>query len=446
MRNPIRTATVSALALAVVTALACGQAMASGFQIREDSVQAMGRSHAGSASAPGDAAVVANNPAAMTLFDKTTLQSDLSVIDAGFHFTGGGQDALGAPLSGGNGGNGGDTAGVPAFHFILPLDNGFTLGAAVTAPFGLKTNYDPGWVGRYQAYKSDVKAMDVTFAAAYKFNDMFSLGASLIYQHFDAELSNGIDFGAILAAQGLYPIFQPQSADGAVRLKGNDSSWGWDVGLLFRPTPDTDIGLNYRSKINQTVSGTAKFNVPSTVQAVFGLNPATASLFTDTPFKADVATPSVLTLSITQKITDTFSLSADIERTNWDSLQNLNVSFGNIAQPPSSESFHWSNSTAVALGFDWNFAPEWTLRGGIARDETPTNDTFRDPRLPDNNRMLYSVGLGFKPGSNATWNFGYSHVGISSSKVNDLSVTGSTLVGKFSGSANLFGVSGTFTF
>ena len=445
MRNSNRFAKRSALAVGVVSALLCGQVMASGFQIREDSVQAMGRSHAGSASDWGDAAVVANNPAAMTLFDKTTLQSDLSLIDVGFHFTGGGQDALGRPLAGGNGGNAGDSAGVPAFHFILPLDNGWTLGAAVTAPFGLKTNYDNGWVGRYQALKSDVRTVDLTFAAAYKLNDMFSLGASLIYQRFDAELSNAVDFGAILTPQA-FPLFQPQSADGAVRLKGNDSALGWDIGLLFRPTPDTNIGLNYRSKINHTVSGKATFTVPSNVSFLFGLNPATASLFTNTPFKADVATPSVITLSATQKISDSFSLSADIERTNWNSLQALNVAFANPAQPPSSEQFHWSDSTEYALGFDWVFAPEWTLRGGIARDETPTNDTFRDPRLPDNNRMLYSVGLGFKPSANAAWNFGYSHITIDSPKVSDISATGSTLVGTFSGKANLFGVSGTFTF
>ena len=445
MRNHTRSVKVSTLALGVVTALACGQAMASGFQIREDSVQAMARSHAGSASAPGDAAVVANNPAAMSMFDNMTLQSDLSVIDVSFNFTGGGHDALGRPLTGGNGGNGGDTAGVPALHFILPVGDGWTFGASLTAPFGLKTNYDPGWVGRYQALKSDVKTIDLTFAGAYKFNDMFSVGASLIYQRLDAELTNAVDFGAILTPAA-FPAFQPQSADGAVRLKGNDDALGWDIGLLFRPTPDTNIGLNYRSKIDHTVSGNATFQVPSSARFLFSLNPATASLFTNTPFTADVATPAVTTLSITQRFNDAFSLSADIERTNWDSLQSLNVHFSNPAQPPSAEQFHWSNSTEFALGFDWRFSPEWTLRGGIARDETPTNDTFRDPRLPDNNRMLYSIGAGFNPSKNASWNFGYSRINIKSPSINDVSAFNSTLVGKFNGDANLFGVSGTFTF
>src|SRR5262249_19587878 len=133
-------------------------------------------------------------------------------------------------------------------------------------------------------------------------------------------------------------------------------------------------------------------------------------------------------------------------RTNWDSLQSLNVHFKNPAQPPSAEQFHWSNSTEFALGFDWKFNPEWTLRGGIARDETPTNDTFRDPRLPDQNPMLYSFGFGFTPSKSASWNFGYTRITIDTPKVNDVSVTGSTLVGTYNADVNLFGFSGTFTF
>ena len=44
---------ISALALAVAGGLAIGQAHASGFQLKENSVKAMGRAFAGSAAASG---------------------------------------------------------------------------------------------------------------------------------------------------------------------------------------------------------------------------------------------------------------------------------------------------------------------------------------------------------------------------------------------------------
>ena len=71
---------ISALALAVAGGLAIGQAHASGFQLKENSVKAMGRAFAGSAAAKGDTSVVANNPAAMSTFKKAAIQADVTTV------------------------------------------------------------------------------------------------------------------------------------------------------------------------------------------------------------------------------------------------------------------------------------------------------------------------------------------------------------------------------
>lgn len=441
MRNLNRSVKISALAFGIVSALACTQAMATGFQLRENSIQNLGRAYAGSASDTGDAAVVENNPAAMTMFTETTVQSDITVIDFSAKFSGGGHDAFGRPLTGGNGGDAGGVTPVPALHLIVPAGN-FAFGVALNSPFGLKTEYDPGWVGRYQALKSDLRTYDLTLAGAYKFNDMFSLGAGLIVQRADAELSNAVDFGAILTPAA-YPLFQPQSADGLARIKGNDTSLGWDVGLLFHPGPNTSIGLNYHSKIDHTINGNADFTVPANVQAVF--TAIGSPFFQDSKATARLATPSVTTFSITQKFNDSFSLSANVERTGWSSFKNLTVDFVG-PQPDSTETFNWRNTMLYSIGGDFKLSDTVTLRAGYAHETTPTNDTFRDPRLPDQNRNIFSIGLGWAPSKNVSWNAGFMHIAIKKATVNDFAPTGSTLVGSFDGSANLFGVSGTFNF
>ena len=154
---------ITALALGVAGALACGHAHASAFQLKENSAKAQGRAMAGAASAKGDASVVVNNPALMSTFDRATAQVDVTAIDLSFDFRGGGYAAAGTPLqqplTGGNGGNAGDVVPVPAMSFILPLGEDFqylTLGAMVSAPFGLKTDYEGGWMGRYHALTSDL--------------------------------------------------------------------------------------------------------------------------------------------------------------------------------------------------------------------------------------------------------------------------------------------------
>ena len=68
MNTKTRSFKATALALAVLGTLAAGQAAASGFQLREQSVKNLGKSNAGSIVGK-DASNVALNPAAMTNLD-----------------------------------------------------------------------------------------------------------------------------------------------------------------------------------------------------------------------------------------------------------------------------------------------------------------------------------------------------------------------------------------
>src|SRR5690606_7772771 len=156
------------------------------------SVKALGAAFAGSGVNEGDASVVVNNPAAMTRFEGTTVQADLSVIDLSYEFQGSGTDAFGRPLTGGNGGNAGDVAPIPALPAVHTLDNGLALGAMVSAPFGLKTEYDPDWQGRYFADTSDVKVVNLTLSAALDTTDRFSVGVGAVYSKADVTLSKAV--------------------------------------------------------------------------------------------------------------------------------------------------------------------------------------------------------------------------------------------------------------
>src|SRR5579875_1011889 len=173
---------LAALGVAVAGALVSPTASASGFQINENTAQALGRAYAGREAAGNDASVVLNNPAAMVDFDTYAVQLDATAIDVYAKFNGGGTDAIGMPLSGGNGGNGGGVYGVPAFSFIAPIAQNWRIGFGMDAPYGLKTQYDAGWVGRYQALKSSLKTMDFVGSVAWAVGPEFSLGFSVIAQ------------------------------------------------------------------------------------------------------------------------------------------------------------------------------------------------------------------------------------------------------------------------
>ncbi|GGZ65610.1 membrane protein [Lysobacter xinjiangensis] len=453
---------VTALALGIAGALTLGNAHASGFQIRENSVKNLGRANSGTAVARGDASVVSNNPAAMVNIDRATVQTDVSLIDLDAEFTGGGNTALptppAAPLNGNNGGDPGDLTAVPALAAVFPLSGGLdkvTVGVSVDAPFGLATEYDPNWVGRYHAIESDVKAVNLNLSAAIAITDRFSVGLGAIIQRTEVTLSNAIDFGTAVCTRSAatpaasvanclnpaYP-FRPQANDGSVSVTGDDTSFGWRVGMQWRPTDRLTIGAAHRSEIDHELSGEADFTVPGNVAAI----PTIAAGYGDTPVNAPFTTPSVTTVSVQYDFSDSFRMMADWQGTDWHSLQAVQI-FRDAGGILGNEPFQWKDTNYYAVGAEWDFSPAFTLRAGVARDESPTNDTYRTPRLPDNERMLYSIGATWNVSEALTVDAAYTRISIDSPTINNIhSSSNSTLSGRFEGHADLIGIAAQYRF
>ena len=444
-----RTIQLSALALGVAGALAFGQAHASGFQLKENSVKAMGRAFAGSGVATGDASVVVNNPATMTTFEGTTFQADVTVIDLSAEFNGGGTVATGtglqAPITGDNGGNAGGVTPVPAMSLIHKFDNGVTVGAMVSAPFGLKTEYNDGWVGRYQALTSDLKTVDLTLSAAYEIvPDRFSVGVGLIYERAEAELSKAVDFGSALAFSSV-PGFAPQSADGKAVIKGDDNNFGWLIGVNWRPTDTLAIGLSHRSEIDHELQGTADWTVPGNARTVLN-GIGRSNLFQDGGGSAKLTTPSVTSVSLAWQATDRLAVMGEYARTDWTSLREVRIEFAN-PDPDSVEDFSWEASSFYSIGAEFALNDDLTLRGGFAYDETPTSIATRTPRLPDENRRWFSIGLGWDLSESFEINAAYTRIEPDTPKVDIFDAsTLHTLQGEYSSDVNLFGLSAQYRF
>lgn len=454
MQHAHRITPLTALVVGIIGALAMGQVHASGFQLREDSVQNLGRANAGSAVAKDDASVVSNNPAAMVNLDRTTVRADVTLIDLTAQFSGGGTTAVVTPLSGGNGGDPGNAQPVPALAVVVPMRGaleGLTLGASVSAPFGLKTEYDANWAGRYHAITSDVKTVDLTLSAALNLHERFSVGVGFIYERAEVTLSNAIDYGtAICVRSGVASCFnpaspfRPQANDGTVEISGDDTGIGWLVGAQWRPTDMLSIGYSHRSEIDHDLTGKADFTVPGSVAAVFGATGNTSA--NDGAIFAPLTTPSIDTLSVQYDFSGAFRMMADVQSTDWHSLKNVSVYRANGALLGPPEAFNWQDTMFYSLGAEFDLSDAFTLRGGFAIDESPTNDATRTPRLPDNNRRLYSLGLTWRMSDNLSIDAAYQRIEIDTPKINVLSSSSSRLVGSYDGYANLLGVSAQYKF
>jgi long-chain fatty acid transport protein len=454
---------ISALALGIAGVLALGQAHASGFQLREQSVKTLGRSNAGSAVAKNDGSVVSLNPAAMANIDKNTLQADVTMIDLDADFSGGGQVLAGTPLArpitGGNGGDPGDQTLVPNMSAVFPLHGsleGVIVGASVGAPFGLKTEYEPNWVGRYRAQTSDLKTVDLTLSVAFQASEGLSFGLGLIYERAEATLSKAVDFGTIACATAPggaancsplapFPI-KPQSADGSFQVEGDSTDFGYVVGGQIAHEK-VAIGISYRSEIDHDLEGDLTFRTPTFISG----NPLVAPRFANGGGGAHLTTPSITTVSVSYDFNDDFRVLADWQQTGWSSLQDVTITRSN-GTVVGAEEFGWEDTDFFSLGAEYDIGDAFTLRGGIGLDETPTNDKARTPRLPDNDRKLYSIGVSWHASENFSVDAAFQHIKIDDTPIGlapDFATGGSdfaSLQGTYSGSANLWGISAQYRF
>ncbi|HET7268578.1 MAG TPA: outer membrane protein transport protein [Oleiagrimonas sp.] len=469
----VRPLALTVLAAAVVGSLAVpGTARASAFQLHEDSVQAMGRAYAGMLTAGGDCSVVANSPASMSLLTGGCFQADVTGINFSAKFTGQAHDALGRPISGGNGGDAGTTIPVPALYWATKMGDKWHLGVGFTVPFGFQTKYDRDWMGRYNAVKSKFQSLDATVSLSYDVTDNFSLGLSAIAQRTSAELTSAINYNAVGmglvqkgVAAGLIPAAQapallqqfgtvvPPGSDGMARIKGDDWAYGWQIGGLWRLTDNDRLAINYRSKIEHTISGTANFTMPANVKALLstptvqGLLAASGGVpFQHTTGTAGFTTPAVADVSYWHE-TQNFGIGLELAWTKWDVFKELRVDYGNPVQPPTVEEFNWRNTWYAAVGGDWYVNDRLTLRAGISVDTTPTHVSTRDPRVPDSTRKIAAVGVGYQFSDHLRLDASYAHIFVGSAHVSKAtSSTGDTISGSYEDYGNLLGVAVQYTY
>jgi long-chain fatty acid transport protein len=316
----------------------------------------------------------------------------------------------------------------------------------VNAPFGLATDYDAGWVGRYQATYSRVMIINIQPTIAQKVNDNFSWGFGLDVQYMEVKLENSLDFGAICFGQ-VGPVtctglgLVPQGADGYVSLTGDSVSYGWNAGLLWE-YEGTRLGLAFRSKVNHSLSGDADF---SGTPAVFtGLG-----VFTDTGIAAEFDTPELLSLSVVREVNPEWTVSFDLTRTGWDTFQELRVQFDNPNQPDSVQPENWVDVYKASVGVDWRMNQEWTLRAGYGYDNSPVEDADRTARLPDGDRTWLSFGATWHQSEKWEFSAGYAYLQLGGGDALAFDQTGATqdhVVGSYEGDAHIVGLEARMKF
>ncbi len=431
------------MALAVASTLGGASTLASaaGFALIEQSASGMGNAFAGAAATAEDASTVFFNPAGMALLPDREVAVAAHYVVPSFNFSDTGSTGALLQTKGGNGGDAGTAAVVPNAYFSMAITPQIWMGLGINTPFGLKTEYDPSWVGRFQTIKSEIKTVNINPSVAYKVSESLSLGAGLNYQKIDGELTSAVNYSAAAfsaGGAGLLGAIGGPNVEGVTTVKGNDTGWGYNVGALIKFNESTRMGLAYRSAISYELDGTVTFsNRPALLGAAIP----------DGPVTLKIKMPDSASASVVSRLNDKWEVLGDITWTGWSSFEKLEV-IRSTGATLLSVNEQWRDTYRLSVGANYRMNEQWTLRGGVAYDQSPVRDEHRTARIPDNDRQWIAVGAKYLLNASSWVDAGYAHLFIKDATINDIEAAAGkgNLVGSYSGSVDIFSIQYTISF
>jgi long-chain fatty acid transport protein len=279
---------------------------------------------------------------------------------------------------------------LPNVFFSTPLANQkMAVGIGVTTPYGLGNTWDedssafarPLGSWRYYATRSaELKTINFNPSFAAKIHERLSFGA-------------GLDvFWSELTLKQFYPWFLATGnladPDGLAKAKADGVGVGGNVGLTWSITDRQRLAVTYRYPVEVDYEG--HFHLDNIPAALGG-----GSL--RSPFKSNIQFPTIVAVGYGIQLTPHIRLEADVE---WLQFSNFDALPLNVQTPPpglpSQVAEDWHDTFTAGIGADWQFAPNWTLRGGYQFYQSPVPDHTFSPAIPDANQNVFTVGIAFR--------------------------------------------------
>lgn len=375
-------------ASAAALALAATAAQASSFAIRSgQSAEGLGMAYAGAASGGIGLGAMAWNPAAITMFPGRQSQWNATYLGATAKYNSivGPTAALGPSANLGING-----AFIPASYNVWQLTDRLFLGLTNTAPYGLrsKPGGDTGtWAGQTYGRSATIRTVNVAPTVGYAVNDWLSIGAALQIQYGQVDLKQAT--AAVPGAAG-------------VQIRGDSYDLGYRVGVTLTPFKGTNIGIAYRSGIDQTVTGRL---------VRYDLGGLTF------PVKADLKLPGSVVFGLSQVINDQWQAHIGVEWTNWARFGTIPVIRRTDGVTLTNLRFEYKDSWYFSGGLEYKYNQNLTLRAGVGYELSAVDVSSRSVFVSDNDRIWLSAGMSYKVSEKLNFDLGYTFIAVNKARI-----------------------------
>ena len=263
--------------------------------------------------------------------------------------------------------------GVPQFFLSVPFKEDWRFGFSLNIPSGIGSDYGDDWVGRYQVQESSLVFVAATPSLSYRINDHWSLGGGMQFVYTRYEQTSAINN----LPDGL--------PDGQVTFENDGIGLGFTLGALYEFSPQTRIGLSYRSETNPDLEGEPEFT---------NLGPARrlalqAGGVLGQTVNADLRTPQSVNAGIYHELHNGWSFTADGV---WIDFSQFGVEQVSVGSTTVSYTSNYQDIWGGALGTKYRFSDRWAGALGAMYLSSGVDDENRTLALPLD--RIWGVGVG----------------------------------------------------
>jgi long-chain fatty acid transport protein len=278
----------------------------------------------------------------------------------------------------------------PVHLFLgIPINDRLEVGFAFHNPYGLGTEWEDDFLGRYISKKADLMVFDLGVSMAYQMSDRFSFGIGIDYMTATIELTRHV---------GLINPFNQRLTDvSEVTLKseGFNSAWAWNAGILWKMGSGFSFGASYRSPFTINGDGKADFTqIPSGYPEFDALLGSFLPFDDKVPIEASIAFPDFWNVGIAWQ-NEKWTISGQYGVQGWSVYEDLPIIFPENPEFSEVREENFEDADQWRIGIELRATQHWDFRIGYLEDETPQPAEGMSPLLADGDRVAYMGGLSY---------------------------------------------------
>lgn len=251
------------------------------------------------------------------------------------------------------------------YYTFTPRQLPLSFGLGVYSPFGLGMEWPDQVQFRQLTIEGSLKYLTANPVVAWRINDQLSLGAGLMVNYGDAQLT-----------RGLLPPGAPVSGT-RVEFDGDDTGLGFNAGLRWQPAEKHAFGVAYRAENTLNFEGSSTANFPTT---------ATRAATAEFQF------PQIVTVGYSFRPAPRWNLELNVDWTDWNSLNTVEFKFED-GSPTVADPYNWESSFMLMAGASYAFGANWTVSGGYTFSENSVPEEWFKPGIPDSDRHIFNLGI-----------------------------------------------------